>query len=142
MNISVTVAQLDEWGKWYQAMTDLDGYRLNLLVIGEYWSPELDKLEKYIDLLGMLVSLFDVPFHYHLFEVANSNRQYDMRNIFEGTLAKTRAALAITFVDNHDTQEGQSLKSWVEGWFRVHACACILLRKAGMLVFWRHLWNF
>ncbi|MGX7244666.1 alpha-amylase [Enterococcus quebecensis] len=161
MEYPETVDQLNKWGQWYQALTDIDGYRLDavkhiqfnyfvdwllnrrkekgsdLFVVGEYWNGELEKLTNYIDSSGTLISLFDVPLHYHFYEAAHSNGQYDMRNIFEGTLAKERPEWAVTFVDNHDTQKGQSLESWVDGWFKVHAYALILLRKAGTpVVFW------
>jgi alpha-amylase len=161
-----TVEQLNKWGKWYQALTDLDGYRLDavkhiqfnyfvdwllnrrnekgkeLFVVGEYWNGDVKKLINYIDRSGALISLFDVPLHYHLYEASSSNGQYDMRNIFEETLAKERPEWAVTFVDNHDTQQGQSLESWVAGWFKVHAYALILLRKAGTpVVFWGDLFG-
>ena len=43
----------------------------------------------------------------------------------------------MTFVDNHDTQPGQSLESWVDGWFKAAAYGLILLRKEGYpCVFW------
>lgn len=38
---------------------------------------------------------------------------------------------AVTFVDNHDSQPGQSLESWVEDWFKPMAYALILLRESG-----------
>ena len=39
--------------------------------------------------------------------------------------------LAVPFVDNHDTQPGQSLESWVQDWFKPLAYALILLRGDG-----------
>jgi alpha-amylase len=39
--------------------------------------------------------------------------------------------MAVTFVDNHDSQPGQSLQSWVEDWFKPLAYALILLRHHG-----------
>ena len=42
-----------------------------------------------------------------------------------------RAALAVTFVDNHDSQPLQSLESTVEPWFKPLAYALILLRREG-----------
>jgi alpha-amylase len=39
--------------------------------------------------------------------------------------------MAVTFVDNHDTQPGTSLESWVEPWFKPLAYALILLRREG-----------
>ena len=37
----------------------------------------------------------------------------------------------MTFVDNHDTQPGQALQSWIPGWFKPLAYALILLREQG-----------
>lgn len=149
-----TIEQLDKWGKWYQELTNVDGYRLDavkhiefnyyvnwllnrreekgkdLFVVGEYWSGDLPKLEEYLDSSGNLIHLFDVPLHYNFYEASHSNGAYDMSQIFAGTLTASREDYAVTFVDNHDTQVGQSLQSWVDGWFKVHAYALILLRKA------------
>ncbi len=161
-----TVEQLDKWGKWYQELTDVDGYRLDavkhirfdlfvdwllhrreekqedLFVVGEYWTDELDKLHEYLDSSGNLISLFDVPLHFNLYQAANSMGNFDMREIFTGTLIETRPDWAVTFVDNHDTQKGQSLESWVEGWFKGHAYALTLLRNQGTpVVFWGDLYG-
>ncbi|MEO1770869.1 alpha-amylase [Candidatus Enterococcus ferrettii] len=161
-----TVEQLDKWGNWYQALTDVDGYRLDavkhirfdlfvnwllhrreekheeLFVVGEYWTDELDKLHEYLDLSGNLVLLFDVPLHFNLYQAANSMGNFDMRGIFAGTLIETRPDWSVTFVDNHDTQKGQSLESWVEGWFKSHAYALTLLRNEGTpVVFWGDLYG-
>ena len=40
--------------------------------------------------------------------------------------------LAVTFVDNHDSQPLQALESFVEFWFRPLAYAMILLREGGI----------
>jgi alpha-amylase len=40
--------------------------------------------------------------------------------------------MAITLVDNHDTQPLQSLESPVDQWFKPHAYALILLREQGI----------
>lgn len=161
-----TVEQLDKWGKWYQELTGVDGYRLDavkhirfdlfvdwilhrreekaeeLFVVGEYWSDELEKLQEYLDSSGNLISLFDVPLHFNLFQAASTMGEFDMRQIFAGTLIETRPDWAVTFVDNHDTQHGQSLESWVEGWFKLHAYSLILLRNEGTpVVFWGDLYG-
>ena len=39
---------------------------------------------------------------------------------------------AVTFIDNHDTQHGQSLESFVDDWFKPLAYALILLRQEGI----------
>ncbi|GCF94499.1 alpha-amylase [Enterococcus florum] len=161
-----TVEQLDRWGKWYQELTEIDGYRLDavkhirfdlfvdwllhrreekydeLFVVGEYWSDELEKLHEYLDSSGNLISLFDVPLHFNLYQASNSMGNFDMRQIFTDTLIETRPDWAVTFVDNHDTQKGQSLESWIEGWFKGHAYSLILLRNQGTpVVFWGDLYG-
>ena len=55
-----------------------------------------------------------------------------MSKIFDGTLTAERPDRAVTFVDNHDTQPGQALSSWVQGWFKPLAYALILLRREGI----------
>ncbi len=57
---------------------------------------------------------------------------YDMRTIFDNTLVHEKPELAITFVDNHDTQPLQSLQSPVDYWFKPLAYALILLREQGI----------
>ena len=54
-----------------------------------------------------------------------------MRSIFDNTLVKQQPALAVTLVDNHDSQPLQSLESPVEAWFKPLAYALILLRQSG-----------
>ena len=77
------------------------------------------------------MSLFDVPLHFNLYEASRSNGDFDMRNIFKGTLVERNSTKAVTFVDNHDTQLGSSLQSWVEPWFKPIAYSLILLRIEG-----------
>ena len=77
------------------------------------------------------MSLFDVPLHFNLYEASHSNGDFDMRNIFKGTLVEQYSTKAVTFVDNHDTQLGSSLQSWVENWFKPIAYSLILLRIEG-----------
>jgi alpha-amylase len=166
MEVPDTVEQLNKWGQWYQELTDIDGYRLDavkhiqfnffaswlqqrqqekgseLFVVGEYWNQELKKLENYITSSGALISLFDVPLHYRFYEAATAGTTYDLRQLFKETLLSSKPDWAVTFVDNHDTQKGQSLESWVEDWFKLHAYAVILLRKAGTpVVFWGDLYG-
>lgn len=149
------IEELDRWGKWYVEMTGADGFRLDavkhirfsffthwltklreetgkqLPAVGEYWSPDVDRLCHYLDCCGQVMSLFDVPLHFNLHKASISCGNYDMRRILDGTLVKLRPELAVTFVDNHDTQPGQALQSWVDGWFKPLAYALILLREDG-----------
>jgi alpha-amylase len=56
---------------------------------------------------------------------------FDLRRLLETTLVSSRPELAVTFVDNHDTQPLQSLEEFTEQWFKPHAYALILLREKG-----------
>lgn len=147
--------ELDRWGKWYLDFTGVDGFRIDavkhiefhffkvwltklreysgkkLFAVGEYWNAELSRLQNYIEKSARTLSLFDVPLHFHMFEASRSNGQYDMRNLFKDTLVDADPELAVTFVDNHDTQYGQALESWVLDWFKPMAYALILLREKG-----------
>jgi alpha-amylase len=77
------------------------------------------------------MSLFDVPLHYQFHRASRAGSRFDMRTIFDNTLVKERPLLAVTFVENHDTQPCQSLESTVEPWFKPLAYALILLRLEG-----------
>ena len=54
-----------------------------------------------------------------------------MSKIFEDTLVDRRPSKAVTFVDNHDTEPGQSLESWVQEWFKPLAYSMIMFREKG-----------
>jgi len=87
-------------------------------------------------------SLFDVPLHFHLHAASTSNGDVDLSRLFEGTLVEADPARAVTFVENHDTQPGQSLASTIQPWFKPSAYALILLRDAGTpCVFWGDLFG-
>ena len=88
-------------------------------------------MKKYIEKTEAKIHLFDVPLHYNLYRASISNGEYNLSEIFEGTLVKERPDLAVTFVDNHDTQPGQALYSFIPAWFKPHAYAMILLRAVG-----------
>ncbi len=126
-NVDV-VKELISWGKWYLSTTNIDGLRLDAVkhidanffeewvtnlkdfsgkdldVFGEYWSKDINALKFFISKTKSKISLFDVPLHYNFFEAATSDGNYDMRKIFDGSLLIDNPELAITFVDNHDTQ--------------------------------------
>lgn len=151
-----TVRAVTEWGKWYLDTVSPDGFRLDavkhisfdfyrewlktmrahsgraLFTVGEYWSNELPKLLHYLNCTENGLSLFDVPLHFAFFNAACGNGNYDMRKLLDGTLLKERPENAVTFVDNHDTQPGQALSSFVPAWFKPIAYAFLLLRKEGI----------
>ncbi len=147
--------ELLRWGKWFVKTTGIDGFRLDAVkhmrfsfynewleairmefgreffTVGEYWHRDLAALKNYIDTTAGALSLFDVPLHYNFFEASRSLNSYDMRTIFDNTLTADNPSMSVTFVDNHDTQPGQALESWVEEWFKPLAYAMILLRQDG-----------
>lgn len=99
-------------------------------------SGDADVLEKMLELEQMLSQIpsmhaFDVPLHYRFTQASHSGSDFDLRTIFENTLLSRSPSQTVTFVDNHDTQPGQSLESWVQGWFKPLAYALILLRQEG-----------
>jgi alpha-amylase len=148
--------ELKRWGKWYYETAGFDGVRLDalkhisprffnewldymrvnvkqdLFVIGEYWAPDnVYFLEEYIRATESRIHLFDVPLHYNFHNASRAGKDYDLRSIFSNTLVLSRPDLAVTFVENHDTQPFQSLESVVETWFKPLAYALILLRQEG-----------
>ena len=78
------------------------------------------------------MSLFDVPLHYNFYRASISNGEYNMRQIFDGTIVEKYPEKAVTFVDNHDTEPGQALESFILDWFKPLAYSLILLRKNGL----------
>ena len=153
-NVDV-VKELINWTKWYKNECNIDGFRLDAIkhirsdfykmwideitekstkeiyTVGEYWKNDIEKLKIYLEDLEYKLSLFDVPLHYNLYNASVSGGNYDMRNIFENTLVKENPNNAVTFVDNHDTEPGQALESYIMEWFKPLAYALILLRNTG-----------
>ena len=78
------------------------------------------------------MKLFDVPLHFNFQRASCGNGNFDMGSIFNGTLVKEESEFAVTFVDNHDTQPGQALQSWVMDWFKPLAYGLILLQEKGL----------
>ena len=156
LNNHDVVVELQNWGKWYMKLTGADGCRLDavkhirteffpewikkieesinkkLFIVGEYWSINVDTLKSYIEKSQNCMKLFDVPLHYNFINASMSDGDFDMRTIFDGSLVKEKSDMAVTFVDNHDTEPGQALESWVPDWFKPHAYSLILLRKDGL----------
>ncbi len=151
-----TVDDLNAWGKWFFEQTHVDGFRLDavkhirssfykrwlsdlknefktdLYTVGEYFSVNIDTLMNYLDYNDQINSLFDVPLHDHFKIASESCGNYDMSKIFEETLVDRRPSKAVTFVDNHDTEPGQSLESWIQDWFKPLSYAMIMLREKGI----------
>ena len=103
----------------------------NFYAVGEYWNGDLKTLDAYIESVDHKVNLFDVPLHYNMFQASQEGKNYDLQNILKGTLVEHHCDLAVTFVDNHDSQLGSSLESQIEDWFKPLAYGLILLMKNG-----------
>lgn len=76
--------------------------------------------------------LFDAPLQMKFHEASRQGRDYDMSQIFTGTLVEADPFHAVTLVANHDTQPLQALEAPVEPWFKPLAYALILLRENGV----------
>ena len=156
MNHPEVRTELARWGKWFVETTGVDGFRLDavkhiqfsffrdwldhmrkeagrdLFAVGEYWNPDdVEALHNYIAHTHGKMSLFDAPLHRNFYEASRSGGAYDMRRILDGTLVQGQPALAVTLVENHDTQPLQALESPVDWWFKPLAYAIILLREQG-----------
>ena len=103
----------------------------DMFAVGEYWSYDPQKLKYYMKKSGNSMNLFDVPLHFAFYEASKSFGYFDMRTLLEKSYLKDNPDRTCTFVDNHDTQLGQSLQSWVEPWFKPIAYTFILTRKEG-----------
>lgn len=149
------VAECKKWGKWYLELTGVDGFRFDaikhiesdfikewiqemrnnskkeLFAVGEYWNANVFELQEYISKTEGAISLFDVPLHYNFYQAATSNGEYDLSKLLDNTLLRCNPEKAVTFVDNHDTQPGQALESWIPAWFKEIAYSIILLRREG-----------
>lgn len=147
--------ELRRWGIWFVEQTGVDGFRLDAVkhmkftfhrewlhalrtnfnkdffTVGEYWSKRLPDLLHFLDTTEDSLSLFDVPLHYRFYWASLGGGAFDLRTVFDETLTAASPLKSVTFVDNHDSQPGQSLESWVRDWFKPHAYALILLREAG-----------
>jgi len=114
----------------------------NLFAVGEFWKDSTNDISRYLDGLGAQFSAFDVPLHYNFKEAADAGRNFDIRRVWDGSVVQARPVDAVTFVDNHDTQIGQQLASWVSPAFKPLAYAMILLRGQGYpCVFWGDLYG-
>lgn len=118
----------------FEFIDDLSVYilqkRKDFYFVGEYWQDNESTINHYLGETGYNIDLFDVPLHFNFYE-ASCNPDYDMRKIFDGSLVQAQPQFAVTFCDNHDSQPGQALESWVKPWFKKIAYALMLLRKDG-----------
>ncbi|NHN32080.1 alpha-amylase [Paenibacillus agricola] len=158
-NIDYSHAKVKEemirWGKWLAETLQCNGFRLDAIkhinhefvkdfvtevvkergedfyVVGEFWNSKPGACQEFLESVEGKLSLFDVCLHYNFMEAAQAGKKFDLTTIFNDSLVATHPLNAVTFVDNHDSQPGQSLESWVGDWFKQSAYSLILLRQDG-----------
>lgn len=150
--------ELKYWARWVMEQVPCTGFRLDavkhipawfysqwidhiqevaeqpMLIIAEYWSHEVDKLQSYIHQVEGKTMLFDAPLQMKFHHASREGSNYDLSTIFNDTLVAHDHWHAVTIVANHDTQPLQSLEAPVEPWFKPLAYALILLREEGVPV--------
>lgn len=151
------IQNIRDWTKWFVETTGIRGFRLDAVkhidrafvgeyikelteiigedkfyVFGEYWNADYEAKEDYLEDIDFEFDLVDVKLHMNFHQASKEGGNYDLRKIFDGSLMKNNPWNAVTFVDNHDTQAGQSLESVVEDWFKPLAYGIILLSNYGL----------
>lgn len=150
------VAETKKWAQWYLEETGVEGFRLDAIkhiqydfikdlikevvaykgndfyVFGEYWKPDYEDNERYLQDINFEFDLVDVVLHMNLYQAGLAGANYDLRQILDNTLMQKNPTAAVTFVDNHDSQPTQALESFVADWFKPAAYGLILLRNEGL----------
>ncbi|WP_316738212.1 alpha-amylase [Pedobacter aquatilis] len=151
------IDELNYWGEWLVETTKVDGFRLDAVkhinpdfiiqwldhlntkynrkffVVAEDWNVvDIEGQLEYIETTAGRTQIFDSLLHHNFYLASHEENEFDMSTIFDKTLVQVNPALAVTFVDNHDSQPLQALESYVEFWFRPLAYAIILLREQGI----------
>ena len=148
--------ELKYWGRWLAEQLPVDGFRLDaakhipawffrdwvghmresvsseLFVVAEYWNPDMEAINTYLDRVDNQLMLFDVALHHRFHDASKAGGDFDLRTIFDGTLVAQSPERAVTLVANHDTQALQAMEAPVATWFRPLAYALILLREQGV----------
>lgn len=149
------VEEIKKWSQWYVKEAKLDGFRLDAIkhidrnfledlvneirennhpdffVVGEYWKNNIQSLKDYLEQTDYTFDLFDVGLHFNFYFASEQGIDYDLRNLFDDAMISKKSVHAVTFVDNHDSQPGQALESYVDEWFKPLAYAFIFLRVEG-----------
>ena len=146
-------SEMKNWIKWYLETTNADGMRLDAVkhisldflqelityvktelksdcyILGEFWKDEAEKINRFSDPIKEMISCFDVPLHYNFFAASEKAQDYDLSQILKGSFLEQKPVFSVSFVENHNTQQLQSLQSTVQDWFKPLAYALILLME-------------
>lgn len=120
--------KLKHWGRWMLDTIGVDGFRLDvikhtssdvfhdwiesldehrqqrLFVVGEDWNCNLPCLSWYVANTSGRMHLFDAPQHHNVHLASRSGGHYYMGRLLDGSLMQTMPLLAVTLMENHDTQ--------------------------------------
>jgi alpha-amylase len=112
---------------WLTRALDLQGYRLddmkgvstefisqllseqsmrNKFAVGEFADGDVTLLENWANAIGHRASCFDFPLHFTLKDMCNTPDQFPMAFLDHAGLVGTDPLGAVTFVENHDTDQG------------------------------------
>lgn len=146
--------EVKDWGVWITKELDLKGFRLDavqhfserftndwvehvrhacgrdVFMVGEFWVSEAQVMCDWLEKMGHRFSLFDAPLLYNFQNIGKSEKA-DLRKAWDGSLVSKQPQNAVTCIQNHDTQLGQTMETPIEGWFKPLAYAMILLRDKG-----------
>ena len=158
------VEELVKWGNLLTTSLGLDGYRLDAVkhihtpfvnewldrvkgssrfAVGEAWLGNIAHLKDYAARTGNRMSLFDVPLHYTFKQMSDGNGAWDMRGLQFAGFTESNGHQAVSFVDNHDTDDKTgALYSPVIN-LKMLAYSYILLRHKGYpCVFYRDFYEY
>ncbi len=149
--------ELIRWSQWVLEATGIDGFRIDAakhmsshflrdlmaelpkdqadqprFAVAEYAVDDATAICDFIRDTEGLVHAFDFPLHYRFAAAAREGEAYDLRDLFRDTMVSECPELAVTFVDNHDTEPTQGGGNFVGGIFKGSAYASILLRREGL----------
>ncbi|KAF1998441.1 glycoside hydrolase family 13 protein [Amniculicola lignicola CBS 123094] len=147
-------ADVKKWGKWITKELGLKGFRLDavqhfserftnewiaelreecgseIFVVGEFWSGDSKQMANWLEDMNHKFSFYDSPLLYNFAQISTT-ASGDLRKVFDNSLAQMMPTNAVTVVQNHDTQPGQTVETHIEGFFKPLAYSLILLRQEG-----------
>ncbi|MGI4872617.1 MAG: alpha-amylase domain-containing protein [Janthinobacterium lividum] len=135
------------WGNWITTKLNLDGYRVDAashiqtdflnkwfdnvkgtkFAVSEAWFDQVSYLTDYVTRTGGRTSLFDFPLHNLFVAMSSGNGSWDMQGLKNAGFTDADGVHAVSFVDNHDTDNGASPVVNL----KMLAYAYILLREKG-----------
>ena len=148
--------ELYRWGRWFIEASGVEGFRIDaakhmsasflrdwltrlrddtgreLFSVCEFAIGELGPVSTFLERTGGVSHVFDHILHFTFGEASKNRGGFDLRQLFEGSVVREHPRLAVTFVDNHDSDPAQGKDEWVDDWFKPLAYAAILLREGGL----------